>query len=834
MKKKVLIVGGVAGGASTAARLRRLDEEAEIIIFEKGDYISFANCGLPYHIGEVIKDRGKLILQSPEKMRDRFEIDVRVNSEVTGIDTENKRIKVRSKNDGLYEEEYDYLVLAPGAKPITPKLPGSDSEKIHILRTINDMDLIKDDVDSGHVKNAIVIGGGFIGIEVAENLKHRGINVNLIEAAPHILAPFDSEMSELLEMEMNDNGVSIILNDRVEAFEENNDTISVKLNSGKNVTADIVISAIGVIPDTDFIKKSGIELGERGHIIVNKNMRTNIQNIYAAGDAVAVSDFINGKVAYIPLAGPANRQGRIIADNISEIKSEYKGTLGTSIIKVFDLVAASTGNNERTLNNLGVNYKKVYLYPMTHAGYYPGAKQLSIKVLYDVEEKVLGAQCVGVDGVDKFIDVIATVIKLKGTMEDLRELELAYAPPFLSAKSPANMAGFIADNEEKRLTNLFFVEDLKDFDKDKAILVDLRDPIEVEGGMIEGAVHIPLNNLRSRLNELDRNKEIWVYCAVGVRGWIGERILKGHGFKTKNLSGGYKAYKTFGYKAKEITFDDSDKGGNENGLDRGCARQQQEIAIEDNRERKVRELDAEGLCCPGPLMQVKMMMDMMEDGEMLNVRASDPGFFKDIEAFTKRTKNTLVSVEKDKGIVKASIIKGIEGNKEIAVDSKNNNLTLEEKSGQTLVVFSGDLDKAIASFIIANGAAAMGKKVTMFFTFWGLNILRKDEKINSDKNLIEKVFGKMMPRGSKKLSLSKMNMAGIGPKMIRGIMKNKNVQSLEELIEAAMDSGVEVVACTMSMDVMGIKEEELIDGVKLGGVGYYLGEAEESTSNLFI
>ena len=453
---------------------------------------------------------------------------------------------------------------------------------------------------------------------------------------------------------------------------------------------------------------------------------------------------------------------------------------------------------------------------MTHAGYYPGAKQLSLKVLYALDGKVLGAQAVGYEGVDKFIDVIATVIKLKGTMEDLRELELAYAPPYLSAKSPANMAGFIAENEEFGLSDLVFVEDLDKLNNNN-ILLDVRENIEVENGMIKGAIHIPVDSLRDRLNELDKNKEIWVYCAVGIRGWIAERILKQHGFKVKNLSGGYKAYSTYGYKAKEFNNKE--------------ATEEREV-VDNMKERKAIDLNAEGLCCPGPLMQVKMTMDMMEKGEMLNVSASDPGFFKDIEAWSKRTKNTLVSLKKENGLIKASIIKGFEDN-EVAV-SKDNTQLVQEKNGQTIVVFSGDLDKAIASFIIANGAAAMGKKVTMFFTFWGLNILRKHEKVNVNKSFIEKSFGIMMPRGSKKLGLSKMNMGGIGSKLIRGIMKKKNVQSLEELIQAAIDNGIEIVACTMSMDVMGIKEEELIDGVKYGGVGYYLGEAEDSSSNLFI
>ncbi|WP_297637169.1 DsrE/DsrF/DrsH-like family protein [uncultured Clostridium sp.] len=816
-KEKVLIIGGVATGASAAARLRRLNEDLEIVVFEKGDYISFANCGLPYHIGEVIKDREKLILQTPEKFNSRFRVDVRVNSEVVEINPDEKKVKV-NKNGEIYEESYDYLVLAPGAKPMNPMIKGNDSKRIHMLRNIKDMDGIKSEVDNGNVQNAIVIGGGFIGIEVAENLGHRGINVNLVEAAPHILAPFDSEMSELLEMEMNENDISITLNDRVIEFIEEADCIKVKLNSGKIIKGDIVVSAIGVVPDTELLKGTGINLGDRGHILVDEFMRTNKDGIYAGGDAVAVKDVVNGETTFIPLAGPANKQGRIIADNIVGRESTYNGSLGTSIIKVFNLTAAATGNNERMLKNKGIEYKKVYLYPNSHAGYYPGSTGLSIKVLYGKENnKVLGAQCVGFDGVDKFIDVVSTVIMLKGTMEDLSRLELAYAPPYLSAKSPANMAGFIADNEESGLSNLVYVEDLKNRDKENSILVDLRENIEVEGGMIDGAIHIPVDSLRSRLNELDRGKEIWVYCAVGVRGWIGERILKNNGFNVKNLSGGYKAYKTFGYKAEEIEFVEK----------KTC-----KIKCDENpvKEGKVKEVDLQGLCCPGPLMEVNKHMSELEGGDILKASASDVGFFKDVQAWAKKTGNTVLDVKKERGIVNATILKGGEKkleNSEVAV-------AREEKNGQTMVVFSGELDKAIAAFIIANGAKAMGKDVTMFFTFWGLNILRKHEKVSVSKNPIEKMFGAMMPRGSKKLGLSKMNMGGMGSKMIRGIMKKKNVQSLEELIEIAIASGIKIVACTMSMDVMGIKEEELIDGIEYGGVGYYLGEAEESTSNLFI
>ena len=847
--KKVVIVGGVAGGASAAARLRRLDENIEIVMFERGEHISFANCGLPYYIGETIKSRDALLLQTPKKMNDRFKIDVRVNSEVINIDTDNKTVKVNSKTDGEYEEGYDYLILAPGARPIQPNIPGADSEKIFTLRNVWDTDRIKAFVDNSDIKSAVVIGGGYIGVEMAENLRERGLEVTIVEAAPHVLAPFDSEFSALVEKELNENGVSIILNDKVKGFRDTEEGINVLLDSNTEVQTQIVISAIGVMPDTSFIKSSGVKLGERGHIIVDEHMQTNKDRVFAVGDAIVVKDYVNGKDTFIPLAGPANRQGRIVADNIAGIRSTYKGTLGTSIIKVFDMVAASTGNNERTLKRENIKYKKVYLYPMSHAGYYPNATQLNIKVIYDVEGKVLGAQALGYEGVDKFIDVIATVIKFGGTMEDLTELELAYAPPFSSAKSPANMAGFIAQNEMNELEEIITLEELENYDENKQILLDVREKAEIEiNGGIPNFINIPVDKLRENLKTLDKNKEIIVSCAVGIRGHIASRILIQNGFKVKNLTGGHKVYKNWNYKAEVLdnevkscpvmkALDDKKVDNHINNVEeKVLINNLDEVAIDkEENSATIKELDATGLSCPGPLMKVKTFMDEMKECDILKIKASDPGFYRDIQSWSDKTNNTLLNIEKDKGIIEATIQKGISKKKDESMVNISKEKTLVQKpNGQTIVVFSGDLDKAIASFIIANGAATMGKKVTMLFTFWGLNILRKPEKVSVSKSLIEKAFGIMMPRGSKKLGLSRMNMAGIGGKMIRGVMKNKNILSLEDLIQAALDSGIELVACTMSMDVMGIKEEEIIDGVTYGGVGYYLGEAEDSNVNLFI
>lgn len=820
MSKKILIVGGVAGGASAAARMRRLDEKAEIILFERDEYISFANCGLPYYIGHVIKDREDLLIQTPEDMKERFNIDVRIRSEVTAIDPENKKITVKSADKGIYEESYDYIILSPGAKPIKPNIPGINSSRILTLRNVPDTDKIRDYVDNKNINSAIVIGGGFIGVEMAENLIERNIDVTLVEAAPHILAPFDSDMVVIAEKEMEQNGIKLILGDGVKAFAEEGNSVKVTLNSNKTIAADMVILAIGVAPDTGFLKDSGIELGPKGHILVNDKLETNISGIYAVGDAIEVVDFVTGSKTAIPLAGPANKQGRIAADNIAGFNKSYKGSQGTSILKIFDLTAASTGANERTLQRLGIPYKTIFLHPNSHAGYYPDAFPMTIKLIFNDEGKVLGAQIMGYDGVDKRIDVIATVIRLKGTVDDLAELELAYAPPYSSAKDPVNMAGFVAQNVLNKLTDIITPTEFKAMDKSDIILLDVRTEEEFENGHVEGAVNIPVDSLRSRLNELDKDKTIIVYCKVGIRGYIAERILKQNGFKAKNMTGAYNSYSAVEFApGQEAVAKDSDEIVNDKG----------EALKPLNPEKPDRELDACGLCCPGPLMQVKSCMEELKEGQLLKVTASDPGFYEDIKAWTKRTNNELVDLKREGGKVIALIKKGME-----SIYSQYASEAAPVKDNKTIVVFSGDLDKAIASFIIANGAASMGKKVTMFFTFWGLNILRKHEKVAVEKGLMDKMFGMMMPRGSKRLGLSKMNMMGIGPKMIRNVMKNKNVSSLEDLIKAAMDNGIEIVACQMSMDVMGLKKEELIDGVKIGGVGYYLSEAEDSNVNLFI
>ena len=539
--KKIVIVGGVAGGASAAARLRRLDEQAEIVLLERDEHISFANCGLPSYIGETILNRNKLLVQTPEAMRTRFAIDVRVYSEVTAVHPDKKTITVNSKDRGQYEESYDYLILSPGAKPIRPNIPGIYSNRILTLRNIPDTDRIKALVDQDATRRAVVIGGGFIGLEMAENLKERGLEVSVVEAAPHVLAPFDSDMSVLVERELKENGIDLFLSDGVASFQEQPDTITVTLQSGKILATDIVILAIGVAPETAFLAGSGITLGRRGHIIVNDQMKTSQPDIYAVGDAIEVVDFISGQPTAIPLAGPANKQGRIAADNIAGISSRFQGSQGTSILKVFSLTAASTGNNERTLKQLGINYHVAIVHPNSHATYYPGSQPLTIKLLFDDSGRILGAQSVGLEGVDKRIDVIATVIRLKGTVSDLTELELAYAPPYSSAKDPVNMVGFVAENIISGLCDAFTYEQLASFSPEETILLDVRTETEFANGYLPGALNIPVDELRQRMSELDKEKLILVYCQVGLRGYIASRILSQNGFRVKNMTGGYKS-----------------------------------------------------------------------------------------------------------------------------------------------------------------------------------------------------------------------------------------------------------------------------------------------------
>ncbi|UQZ33422.1 CoA-disulfide reductase [Paenibacillus sp. PK3_47] len=833
MSKKVLIVGGVAGGASAAARLRRLDEHAEIIIFEKGPYISFANCGLPYYIGGSIADRERLLVQTPQGMADRFRIDVRTKSEVIAIDSHKRTVLVQSHERGQYEESYDKLILSPGARPVIPDIPGKDHPHIYTVRNIPDIDRIKQQVNTDNKQSAIVIGGGFIGVEMAENLKEAGLDVTLIEGNEQLLAPFDAEIAAALAQEMEQHGVKLLFSQRVQGFRSIEHGIGVELAGGNVLAANMVILAIGVTPDTSFLNNSGIALGARGHIIVNEALESNIADIYAVGDAIEVKDYIHGTQTAVPLAGPANKQGRIVADRIAGLNSTYKGTQGTSIIKVFGMTGASTGSNEKTLRRLGTEYRSVIVHPGSHASYYPGASAITLKLLFTPDGKILGAQAVGYDGVDKRIDDIATAIHFEGYINDLTELELSYAPPYSSAKDPVNMAGYAAENIIAGRVQSFTYDQLSLREPQRSMLVDVRSEMEHLNGHIPGSLSIPVDELRQRLNELDSSKEIWVYCQVGLRGYTASQILRQHGFNVKNLSGGYKTYRQAQYKPAPLSERNDGHNGDRNHRELTPELQrtveQPNAQFSDQPLQIENELNVCGLSCPGPLLQVKQTMDQLAEGQILRVKASDPGFYEDVKAWATMSGSPLLQLERGKGgIIEAVIAKQTSSTPYSSVETSN------PEPASTMVVFSGDLDKAIASFIIANGAAASGRKVTMFFTFWGLNVIRKHQPQKLSKTMIGRMFDMMLPRGSRKLGLSRMNMLGAGPKLIRSIMGSNNVASLEELMQSAITQGVEIVACQMSMDLMGIQREELMDGVKIGGVGYYLGQAAEANHNLFV
>lgn len=816
MNKRTLIIGGVAGGATTATRLRRRDENREIIVFERGEYISYANCGLPYYIGDTIKSRDALLLQTPEAMKDKYNIDVRIKNEVLEIDPDAKKVIVKDlKTDKTYEESYDDLVIATGSSPLKPQIPGIDHKNIFTLWNVNDMDNIKSYINENKISSAAVIGGGFIGLEMAENLNHANLEVTLIEMQNQVMAPLDLEMANLLHENIIANGVDLILNDGVKAFEDAGEKIKIILTSGQEVIVDMVVLSIGVKPNSELAAKANLALNAKKGIIVDEYLKTSADHIYAVGDVIEVDNFITKEKTMIPLAGPANKQARILADNLCGDQKKYHGSQGSAIAKVFDLNAASVGINEKQLKAMKKVKNKDYFTALinqkSHAGYYPGATNLTLKMIFDADGKIYGAQIVGQDGVDKRIDTLATTIRLKGTIYDLMELELSYAPPFSSAKDPVNMLGYVAENilsHKARFIEWDEVDALLEDKKDDFVILDVTEEMERMVFAIKDSYHIPLGKLRQRINQLDKSKLIIPYCAIGVRSYNAARILMQNGFKrVAILSGGTSFYKSMHYQQK-VTKKKNSSNDHPN--------------INSDQEMKI--LDCCGLQCPGPIMKVNETLNEMENDEILKVSASDMGFLKDVASWCDKTGNTLLKSERVAQENIAYIKKGT------ASTVKKS----EVKEGKTLVVFSGDLDKVLASFIIANGAAAMNRPVTMFFTFWGLNALRKSEHVKVKKPLIDKLFCLMMPRGSQKLKLSKMNMAGMGTAMLKKVMNDKNVDSLETLMKTAMANGVRLVACTMSMDIMGITKDELIDGVEFGGVASYLGDAEEGNVNLFI
>ncbi|WP_373758421.1 FAD-dependent oxidoreductase [Bacteroides heparinolyticus] len=821
---KYVIVGGVAGGATAAARLRRVDETADILLLEKGPHISYANCGLPYYIGGVIAERDKLLVQTPEAFGKRFRIDVRVKNEVLAINAKAKTLTIRNADGKEYEEAYDKLLLSPGANPVKPPLEGIDSEGIFTLRNVEDTDRIKAYVTGKQVKRAVVVGAGFIGLEMAENLHHAGIAVSVVEMGNQVMAPIDFSMAAHIHRHLIQKGVSLYLEEGVTHFQRTEQGIIVYLKSGKTIAADMVLLSIGVRPATALAQQAGLKLGETGGIWVDEHLETSEKDIYAVGDAIEYPHPLTGKPWLNYLANPANRQGRIVADNMALGNTvSYEGAIGTSIAKVFDMTVASTGLAAKRLKQWGMEYQSSVTHSSSHAGYYPNALPITLKLTFHPRTgKLYGAQCVGYEGVDKRIDQIAGLIKRGGTVYDLMETEHAYAPPFSSAKDPIAIAGYVASNIVGGAMPAISWRELLE-KKEQVVLVDTRTAEEFSFGTIPGALNIPLDEMRERLAEIPADKPVVLFCAVGLRGYLAQRILMGRGYRdVRNLIGGYKTFSTAVAPLPAPTALSSATVSSS--FDVVSA----EASSVSDTEKKVLKVNACGLQCPGPIIQVKKAIDSIEIGERVEIVATDAGFARDASAWCETTGNKLIENREEKGRYTVVIEKG-----DSACACSSGGYAGGGR-GKTLILFSDDLDKALATFVLANGAAATGQKVSIFFTFWGLNVLKKVQKPRVQKDFFGKMFGMMLPSSSLKLKLSQMNMFGMGSRMMRFLMKRKGVDSLESLRRQALMQGVEFIACQMSMDMMGIQREELLDEVTVGGVATYMERADKANVNLFI
>jgi NADPH-dependent 2,4-dienoyl-CoA reductase/sulfur reductase-like enzyme/peroxiredoxin family protein/rhodanese-related sulfurtransferase/TusA-related sulfurtransferase len=830
---KLIVVGGVAAGASTAARARRLDEAAEIVVLERGHHVSFANCGLPYHVGGVIADRSRLLLQTPQSLRESLNIDVRIGSEVVSVDRKSRSVRVREVDSGKeYTESYDALALCMGAEAVRPDISGIDHPAVHVLRSIGDMDRILERLEGALAKQrggegesvrAVVVGAGYIGLEMAENLKHRGVDVSVVELSDQILPPVDHEIASPVEQHLRTRGVEVLLGTAAAAFRQmrrDPDRVTVELTSGATLVADLVILAAGVRPAVGLARDAGLVLGPRGGIAVDTHMRTSDKHIWAAGDAVETrhpvlpGEFLN------PLAGPANRQARVAAENICGRRTEYLSTQGTSIVKVFDMVAGGTGATARQLDAAGIAYRVVHVHPSGHAGYYPGTAMMHIKLLFSPDDgRVLGAQACGFDGVDKRLDLFAMAIRAGLTVYDLEEQELAYAPPFGSAKDPLNMAGFVAANVLRGDLRLWYAEQWPAVDEG-ARLIDVRTPEEYALWHLPGADNVPLGTLREAITDWDRAQPVRLYCAVGFRSYLAYRVLVQSGFAdVATLSGGTTTFKAV-HEAASAAYEAQPPLEN-------YAEALTAVGAVATATGQVLDLDCTGLACPGPIMRLASAMNEAQPGDEIRVTVSDPGFALDAPAWASKNGHALVSLDpKGAGYV-GLFRKGLPA----ASAGVAKGLALKKTS---MVVFSGDLDKVLAAFIIANGAVAMGDEVSMFFTFWGLNALRRSDPPKRERKAMEKMFGAMMPRGADQLTLSQMHMAGAGTTMIKNVMKRHDVPPLPELIASAQAGGARLLGCTMTMDLLGIAQSDLIDGVVLAGVATFLGEAQESGTTLFI
>ena len=808
---KVIIVGGVAGGASAAARLRRMDEKAEIVLLEKGPHMSYANCGLPYHLGKIIPERDWLLVMTPANFRARFNVDVRVNHEATAIDREKKTVKVLNRETGAEREErYDKLILATGSSPMALKLPGIDLPEVLPLWTLEDMDRIAKKLDGG-AKRVVVVGGGFVGMELAESLRHRGLEVTLLEMGTQLLPTMDAEMSSLLAEEMRLAGVVVELGASVSAFAPvEGGGVRATVKDGRWWEADVVALCVGVKPNSGLAKAAGLEIGPRGHIVTDAQMRTADPDIFAVGDVVSVIDPVFGQATAIPLAGPANRQGRIAADNVLGKARRYEGTFGASVVKVGKLTAASCGHTEARLKAMGKPYQKVYLHAGSHAGYYPGATPLHVKLLFGGDGKIYGGQVIGAEGADKRADVLAVAMRAGMDVRQLAEMELCYAPPFSSAKDPIAVAGMIATNALDGTTTLAHADALPE----GALLLDVREPAELAQGVLKGAVNVPLHQLRARAFELPKDRLIVAYCQVGLRGYVAERILRQLGYQAANLSGGFLTWKQFQPERWKPSEDEIALSGTGSDGGPGLAEEGEPGVV----------VDVRALQCPGPVVRIKREIDGLAAGGLIQILAA-PGFAPDLTNWAKSSGHKVVKLEQKSDHLAAIVRKGAAGPVAAAGGGAN--------SG-ALVLFSNDLDKALAALILATGMAAAGMQVSIFFTFWGLSVLRKHPGPMVKKSLLNRMFGFMLPKGAEKLALSKMHMAGMGTAMMKQVMAGQNVASLPEMLQSARQMGVKYIACDMAMGVMGITREELVDVDEVAGVATFIARAKESGPTLFI
>lgn len=890
---KIIIVGGVAGGATAAARIRRLDETAEILLIDKGEYLSYASCGLPYYVGGAIARRDALFVSSKEAIEATYAVDVRDLSLAKSLDPGARTLTVKDlRTDEVYTERYDKLILATGSSPVVPALTGLGADNVFTLWTVPDADRVKDFVERRSPRRAVVVGAGLIGLEMVDNLMALGLEVTVVDKEGQVLAPLDGDMARLVENHLVSRGVDLRLGAGLSDIDE--DGGRVRLDDGTSVETDMVVLSLGARPNSELARDAGLSVGERGHVLVDAELRTSDPDVYAVGDVTEGVEPILGGTHAVALAGPANRQGRAVAAAVLGREPEpYRGTIGTSVLRVLDLTAAWTGWSEKALEDagkvLGTDFHVALVHPMSHAGYYPGASALTLKVVVDSSGAVLGAQAVGAEGVDKRIDTIAATIRLGGGADDLASLELAYAPPLSSVKDPVNVAGYVAQDILAGLTRPVLHRQWR-ADPGAWTLLDVREDAEVAVGAIPGSVHVPLAQLRERLDELDPRTPYLVYCAVGLRGYVAERILAGHGFQAANLAGGYRTWCDLGPRddeggqeaaqaaqstteaaaseagtaadpaldpatdpatdagvdpvtdpATEAAVDPVAEPASEAAADAGAGPATEAAADEEAGAGAVQApagtvvpLDVCGMSCPGPIVEVARAIAGLAEGESLRVVATDPGFARDISAWAQTTGNTLVSKDVEAGRCTAVIRKDGAAPQPPEQPDGGREAGATGPREKTIIVFDGDLDRALAAFVIANGAAAMGDRVNMFFTFWGLSVIRRPERPRKPKDAVSRAFAEMLPRGAGRLGLSRMNMGGTGAAMMRRVMRAKGVASLEELIASAQEAGVRLTACQMSMDIMGITAAELIDGVEIGGVATMLNDNDRSNMNLFI